>query len=383
VTDEFVGNGIRLQLYLMATSKTLFFALAVLAIGLMAIALDARSRLAPTIPSVAPRRTMISAPGRIEAAGEALRLRFPVSGPVVNVSVVEGQVVQAGELLMRIDHEPFLREYERADAALAVAQSNMRLLLEGARPEELSHAQALCDAEAAEVRQAEADLERARELRYREVATQEEFDRRRSLLQVLQAKVAAAKAQIDLLKAPPRLEDVQVAKANVDAARATAALARHALDQTRLRAPATGQVLRINGRVGELTGPHATEPAVIIADSRQFTARAFVDSVDAARVRAGMSARISADGEDRQLVARVTRVSPAVGPKVMWTGQPGERFDSDVREVWLEFSDSSDLVLGLRVEVAIDTASTRLPEVVAGSGGPVLAPSGDSGNILR
>jgi len=343
----------------MVISKTSYLAIALFAVGLMAIALDAWSRSPGNISHELPAHTRISAPGRIEGSGEPSRLRLPVTGQVVDLAVTEGQFVEAGQLLMRIDHQRYLREYERAQAELAAAEGRQRLLLHGTRQQEQSHAQALLDAQSAELRQAEADFDRVRDLRYREVATQQEFDTRRWQLQVLSARVAAAKAHVDLLQAPPRDDEVQVARAQVDAARANLALAKFAMDQTRLTSPAVGQILRINVGLGELAGPQSHEPAIVLADSRQFSVRAFVDEVDAPHVAVGMPARVEIDGLARHVKGSVTRVSPAIGPKPLWTGQPGERFDSDVREIWLAVEDASDLVLGLRVEVVIDLLDSR------------------------
>jgi len=345
----------------MAISKTFFLAASLLALGLLALILDAESRPRRPIPRPLPPRLQISAPGRVEGNGEASRLRFPVTGRVLEPAVAEGAFVQAGQLLLQIEPDAYVRELERAQAELAAAIGRLRLLKGGAREQERSHAQALYDAQLAELAQAEIAFNRVLDLRRGDVATQQDFDRHRAQLQISLANVAASKSRLDLLHAPPRDDEVCVAQAQVDAAQANLALAQFALRQTRLTAPLAGQVLRIGARLGELAGPHSAEPAIVLAQTQQLFVRAFVDEIDAPRVAVGMTARITIDGLSRQVRGSVIRVSPAVGPKTAWTGQPGERFDTDVREVWLTLDDSRNLVVGLRVDVLLDASSFQEP----------------------
>ena len=51
-----------------------------------------------------------------------------IVGKVVDVRVREGQLVQAGDLLFRIDPEPYRLQIAEADAAIATAQANVTAL---------------------------------------------------------------------------------------------------------------------------------------------------------------------------------------------------------------------------------------------------------------
>jgi hypothetical protein len=174
--------------------------------------------------------------------------------------------------------------------------------------------------------------------------------------------VAAAKAQVDLLAAPPRPDEIEIARAQVDMARANVELARVALEQTRLLAPQAGQILEINIRPGEATRFDAPLPTVVMADTRHYFVRAFVDESDAPRVAVGMPARITADcWPAKRLAARIASISPAISAKSLWSGDPNERLDSDVREVWLDVEQVEGMLVGLRVDVLIE-AHTRAVE---------------------
>jgi multidrug resistance efflux pump len=132
-------------------------------------------------------------------------------------------------------------------------------------------------------------------------------------------------------------------------------LARVELDRTTLRATGPAQVLKINVEQGELSGPDAAEPAIVLADTRRYRVRAFVEELDAPRVALGMKAVVVADGlPDQQLVGRVSKLSPRMTAKQIWSDDPAERYDTKAREVWLDLDTSSPLVVGLRVDVRID-----------------------------
>jgi multidrug resistance efflux pump len=347
----------------MAISKTFFLASTLLAIALLALVLDTSSRPRRPAPRPLPTQLRISAPGRVEGSGEPSRLRFAVMGRMLEPAVSEGQFVEVGQLLLQVEPEAYIRELERTQAELEAASGRLRLLMGGARQQERTQAQAQYDAQRAELAQAEAAFNRILDLRRSDVATQQDFDRHRTQLQIALANVAASKSRLDLLQAPPREEELRVAQAHVDAAQASVALAQFSLRQAKLTAPVAGQVLRIGARRGELTGPQSPEPAIVLAQTERLSVRAFVDEIDASRVTVGMTGRITISGLPRQVTGSVVRVSPAVGPKTLWTGEPGERFDSDVREIWLELADTRDLVLGLRVDVLLDPSGP--PEAAA------------------
>jgi HlyD family secretion protein len=369
----------------LSNSKFLLLTVAAALLGLLAWQLELRSRPAVVPRTERPLPMLISAPGRIAGSGEELRLRLPIAGRVAEVAVAEGQFVAAGQLLVRLENEQYVRQHERAQAELDAATGRLRLLLAGSPEQQRGHAEALYQAQLAELNQVALTLERAEQLRRGNVVTQQEFDDQQAHYQVLLARVAAAKAQVDLLRAPPRPEETEVAKAQVEAARAEVALALVALEQSRLVAPQTGQILQVNVRPGETADFHAPHPAVVLADTRHYRVRAFVEEVDAPRVAVGMPARITADGwPARKLAARVASVSPAIGPKRLWTGDPGERLDSDVREVWLDVEQTAGMLVGLRVDVLIDARPQDKQRTQRKQSGPVAEADGAAGrNLIR
>jgi multidrug efflux pump subunit AcrA (membrane-fusion protein) len=134
------------------------------------------------------------------------------------------------------------------------------------------------------------------------------------------------------------------------------AVAEH--ERTTLRASIAGRVAKLNVDAGEVTGPAAQEPAAILVDPAHLRVRAYVEELDAPRLRVGMVARITADGlGGQEFAGRLTWLSARMGTKSVWSNRPDERRDTKTREVVIDLDGKTEeLVVGLRVDVFIDNS---------------------------
>ncbi len=313
-----------------------------------------------SVSTVGSDNSRVFAVGRIEGSRPNVELRFQVAGCVDQVLVTEGEMVSSEQTLLRLDDREFRQEVSLAAAGVRLAQAEYERLQNGARPQERREAQSLYEAKLAEMKNAQMIWDRIRQLRAENAIAQQEADNRLAQLTTLEAEVAAAKARVDLVQAPAREDELQMAAARVDAAQARLELAKIQLDRMHLKSPINGLVLEVNLEAGELTGPESVDAAVVIAETSRTRVRAFVEELDAARVHVGMPAIVVADGlPGRQFEGRVVRMSPHMSRKRLWTDRPAERFDTKVRQLWIELEDASELVLGLRVDVTIEATGTE------------------------
>jgi len=95
--------------------------------------------------------------GTIEAT--QVQIGPEVSGRVVQVLVEEGQAVQAGDVLFRLDDSMLSAQRAQAQAAVNTAHAQRDQLLAGARPQQLDAAQATISSTQAMLSGAQADLE--------------------------------------------------------------------------------------------------------------------------------------------------------------------------------------------------------------------------------
>ncbi|MHB8973171.1 MAG: HlyD family secretion protein [Pirellulaceae bacterium] len=328
---------------------------AVVAAGLV-IARQSQSLPQRAAPPSSP--ATIFAAGRIEGASEEIRLRPQLDGRIVRVAVTEGQLVRPGELLLQLDDAQYRYAVASAEAEVRQYEAELARLVNGASPENRQEAAALHRAAVAESEQAQLSWGRVRRLTEERASSQQEADNQRTLVSSLQARVDAAKAHVDSLNAPAREDETEMAKSKIAAAKAKLELANEHLARTRLLAPAAGKILLLNVREAELTSNESEEPPIVFADTSRFRVRAFVEELDARRVKVGMSALVIADGEpDQQWHGRVTRLSPRMGRKQLFTDDPAEHFDVKTREIWIDLDTGDNLLVGLRVDVSIDPAS--------------------------
>ncbi len=320
----------------------------------LSVALDVQSRSPAERQGPDVSRRLICASGRIEGATPEIKLRPQLAGRVAKVLVKDGQFVRAGEVLLELDDADYAQEAAVAEAEFHLAQARLERLVHGVHPKQRAEAAALYRAKLAELERARLSWHRIESLLPSKAVTQQEGDNQRTLVAGLTAEVEAAEAHLQLLESPARADEVQIETARLAEARAHWKLAQVQLDRTRLRSPLNGQVLKAGVEVGELTGPVAADPAVIVADTSRCRVRAFVDELDARDVRVGMSARITADGPSGQeFRGRVAHVSPRMDDKSLWTDHPTERLDTKTREIWID-ADNCPPVVGLRVDVVIE-----------------------------
>jgi multidrug resistance efflux pump len=271
---------------------------------------------------------------------------------VTEVLVSAGDWVESGDVLLRQDSARRQQDVAMAKAELALADAKLERLKNGARPEEREEAQAIQQAADSRLKQAINNWNRIKPLRASQAISQQEADDQLSQVQTLRAELDAATARVKQIKAPAREDEVRAASARVDAAKAALALAEINLAKSELRAPCRGRVLDVNVEPGELTGPEAEQPLVVLSDTSVVRVRAFVEELDAPRVQVGMPGEITADGLPGVTFAgRVVSISPRMATKSIHAERPQELYDTKVREVLLELDATDRLIVGLRVDV--------------------------------
>lgn len=308
------------------------------------------------------RPTVIFAPGRIEGATPEIELRPEMPGLVAELAVAEGDFVEHGQLLMRLEDDTYRHRIALAEAEVQLAEAQLERLINGAHEQDRREAAALLRAKETELKTARLNWNRTDRLHKANVIAQQQADDQTSLVESLTAQVAAARARLELLEAPARADEVRISQARIAAAKAQAELAKAEFDKTRLRAPTRGQVLQINVEEGELTSQDSVEPTIIFVNTSRYQVRAFVEELDAPSVRVGMPVTVVADGmPGTQLTGRVTRLSPRMGRKELWSDRPNERYDTKTREVWIELDTTDALVIGLRVDAIIELDAAVAP----------------------
>jgi HlyD family secretion protein len=220
----------------------------------------------PAVTFIVPGRQQI---GRsVTATGSlAARRDLPVGvpgegGQVVRVLVEPGQWVGAGQVLAVIDRGVQVQQASQLQAQIGVNQADLRL--------------------------AQANLDRAQRLLPRGFVSRADIDR-------LTATRDAAAARVRVAQAQYRENQARIGRLDV-------------------RAPAAGLVLDRNVEAGQVVGP-GTGALFRIAEGGQMELLARLPQDQLARMTVGMPAVVRPVGSDQQYQGQVWQVSPVVDPQ--------------------------------------------------------------------
>ncbi|MGX7895586.1 HlyD family secretion protein [Tsuneonella sp. HG222] len=213
-----------------------------------------------------------------------------VGGKIVDVMTGEDRSVKAGDLLFRIDPEPFELQVAQADAAIATAQANVTALANSA---DLSGADISGARE--DIAFAQSRFRRQQELMDRGFTTKADYDaarhaveQAREELRQAEAKQTAARARLAEGAAVPG-KNPQIAAA--EAQRANAQLS---LRRTEVRAPVGGRVAQADRlQVGQQLLPNLPV-LTIVADGSTYIEANFKET-DLAQMAVGQRAELSFD----------------------------------------------------------------------------------------
>ena len=239
-----------------------------------------------------PSSNVLLISGNIEAH-ESL-VGFKVQGRLNELFVQEGQFVQEGDLIARLDGKDYVQQVSIDEAALASREAELDLALAGSRTQEIKAAeQAVLDAQA-DMELKKIEYQRNQALYERNAGVSAEArDVAATNLKRAQATYERARQTYDELLEGTRKEQIAINRANVNTARQSLGLSRIRLEYTSLFAPKTGVVTVRQAELGEVMQPGA--PVVTIADVDHLWLRGYVSETDLGRVRWGQPAAVKTD----------------------------------------------------------------------------------------
>jgi HlyD family secretion protein len=275
--------------------------------------------------SVGACRETVPATGtRVSGQAEAIEVQVApdVGGRILEMPIAEGDRLEQGDLIARLDTRDIDLALQRAQAERAQADAQVRLLLAGARPEDIGQAEAQVAAASADVAAAQADLAAAEtDLRRFESLLQSNSgsqkqrddaatrrDVARDRVRSAQAREAAAREAVARLRAGARREEIEGARARVAAVDAQIAQLEKSKEDATVRAPVGGIVSERLLDPGEMATPRA--PIAVLTDLDHAWAEVFVDEPQVPRIKLGQTATVFTDAGGPGLPGTVTFISP-------------------------------------------------------------------------
>jgi HlyD family secretion protein len=322
--------------------------------------LRSRDPVSSAAATATPRDGLISAPGRVEAISEEIRVSSELSGRLHSVPVEEGDRVTKGQILAQIENEDYIARVSAAEATLAQRKAELERTINGARSQERLAAQANVQAAKAVLDNSRREAERRRSLADHEMISRDEAERYQRAYQVAQAEYERATQEFSLIDAQARVEDRLRAEAAVATAEAQLAEARAFLEKTYIRSPLNGVMLRKFRHAGESVSTQFDSPVVTLADDSSLRVRLDVDETDVARLSLGQPAYVTAEAYGMQkFTGHVIRVGRILGRKNVRTDEPSERVDTKILETLVQLDPGQKLPLGLRVDAYVQIAEAK------------------------
>jgi len=233
----------------------------------------------------------IKVSGNIEAT--EVDVGFKISGRIVSRFYEEGDWVEKGQVLAKLDDEDLRNRLEVARATLVSAQARLSKLLAGSRPEEIRQAEAAVNQAKSDLENKKAHYERMKPLFERGVVPKDTVDSAEAAFEMAKASFEGARENYLLVREGPRKEDIDDARAQVEQARATVKLNETQLSYTTLYSPITGVVLVRSGEVGEVVNPGTS--IVTMADIENVWLKAYIPETDLSKVKWDQEAIVTTD----------------------------------------------------------------------------------------
>ncbi|MBE9100951.1 efflux RND transporter periplasmic adaptor subunit [Vacuolonema iberomarrocanum] len=233
------------------------------------------------------------------------------------VTVVEGDVVEAGQVLAYMDDSDWQGQLIQAQGQLASAQANLALLIAGNRPQEIAQVEATLASTEARLNQAEEDSRRYEALYAQGAISAQEMTTYRTARDAAQAEMRSAQQALDMSQAGSRQEEIAQAEAEVTQAEGALAIIETQIDNAVIRAPFSGTVTARYADPGDFVSPStaasetsSSSSSSILSLASNYQVVANVAETDIAQLQVGQSASIQADAyPDRRFEGTVAQVA--------------------------------------------------------------------------
>lgn len=176
-----------------------------------------------------------------------------VTARIRQVLVTEGQLIQAGDLLVEMDSPEVQAKLAQAQAAKDAAQAVADKASNGARPEEVQMARLGWERAQAAANLAKTSYDRVQSLYDQGLVSAQKRDEAQTNWRASAAQAEAARAQYEMAAKGARAEDKSAAAAQARQVDGVIAEVKAAEAETQLRSPVGGEVANVLAKEGELS----------------------------------------------------------------------------------------------------------------------------------
>ncbi|MEM1250827.1 MAG: HlyD family secretion protein [Cyanobacteria bacterium P01_H01_bin.21] len=346
-----------------------------------------------TVPVESAEVTIrINASGEVEAF-QTVNLSPKNSGIVAELLVEQGDSVEQGQVVARMDIDDLNAQLRQNQANLAEAEAQLTDLLQGTELPQIAQAKSNLEAVRSQLVEAESrlslvegDLDRDRDLYNQGAISARELDNSENAVESAQANVRQLQARVEEaqqrlvdLEDDPDPEDVAQAQARIERARGQISVIQTRIDNTIIRAPFSGVVTQKFATEGAFVTPttsaseaaSATSSAIVaVADGLEIVAE--VPEADLGQIQVGQAVEIISTAYPDKVFNGTVRL---VAPEAI------ERQNVTIFQVRIRLDDGLDL---LRSNMNVDVAflGNRLSDALVVPAVAVVTQGGETGVLV-
>ncbi len=249
---------------------------------------------------------VLEANGTIEATEVEVSSKLP--GRIAQLLVKEGDVVQANQVVARLDTSEIEAEVAQQQAALARADAQLKELLAGSRIEEIEEARANLQQAEDNLKLAKDDWDRFDNLFKEGAISAQDRDRAKNRVEVAMSQVKAARERYQMIRIGPRPEVIEAARHERDRAKAALGMAQVRLRDSTILAPLAGVVLTKRAEQGEVVNPGF--PIVVLIDPDDLWLRVYIPESEIGLLKIGQAVAVTVDSfPERRFEGKVIEIS--------------------------------------------------------------------------
>jgi len=238
-----------------------------------------------------------------------VNLGFRVDGRLASLTVDEGDNLQPGQLLGKLDDAPYLNALQQAQANVGSAKAKLALLLAGYRAEEIAQVRSEVAQRLSAFNYADSFLKRQQGLWAKNATSADALEDARTSRNQALANLQASKDKLSQYLSGNRPQEIEEAKANLAQSEAALAQAQLNLQDTRLVSPSAGTVLTRAVEPGSMLAAGGT--VFTLSLTRPVWVRAYVNEVSLGKAAPGTELEIYTDSRpNKPYHGKIGFVSP-------------------------------------------------------------------------
>ncbi len=238
-----------------------------------------------------------------------VNLGFRVSGRVSEILYKEGDKIEKGAVIAKLDTEPFEDSLAVAKTQIRTAEANYEKLKTGNRPQEIEQARATVNQREATLKVLEADCVRAGQLIANKTISEQEFDTAVARRDEAVAAKKLAEETLNLLIEGFRREEIAMGESQLSEAKANFKRLQTSLDDTELICPNDGILLTRVEEPGAVVNPGQTIATLSLKD--EIWVYVYIPEKLYGIVKSGLKAKIYTDSHpDKPYAGQIGYISP-------------------------------------------------------------------------